>query len=44
LGRTQPANIGAAFRAEDSDAALKAFRDGDWQDPSATLLGLNPES
>lgn len=44
LGRTQPANIGAAFRADDSDAALKAFRDGAWRAPSATMLGLDQES
>jgi alkaline phosphatase D len=44
LGRTQPADIGAAFRAEDPDAALKAFREGAWQDPSATMLGSTQES
>lgn len=44
LGRTQPADIGSAFRAEDPDAALKAFRDGPWQDPSATMLGSAQES
>jgi alkaline phosphatase D len=44
LGRTRPADIGAAFRAEDPDAALKAFRDGPWQDPSATMLGSTQES
>ena len=44
LGRTQPADIGAAFRTEDPDAALKAFRDGAWQDPSATMLGSAQES
>lgn len=44
LGRTQPADINAAFRAQDPDAALKAFRDGAWQDPSATMLGSAQES
>lgn len=44
LGRTQPANIGGAYRAVDPDAALKAFRDGAWQDPSATMLGSAQES
>lgn len=44
LGRTQPADIGAAFRAADPDAALKAFRDGAWQDPTATMLGSTQES
>jgi alkaline phosphatase D len=44
LGRTRPADIGAAFRADDPDAALKAFRDGPWRDPSATMLGSDQES
>ena len=44
LGRTRPADINAAFRAENPDAALKAFRDGAWQDPSATMLGSTQES
>jgi alkaline phosphatase D len=44
LGRTRQADIGAAFHAADPDAALKAFRDGAWQDPSATMLGSSQES
>ena len=44
LARTQQADIGAAFRASDPDAALKAFRDGAWRDPSATMLGSTQES
>jgi alkaline phosphatase D len=44
LGRTRQADIGSAFRAEDPDAALKAFRDGAWRDPSATMLGSAQES
>jgi alkaline phosphatase D len=44
LGRTKQADIGAAFRAENPDAALKAFRDGAWRDPSATMLGSAQES
>ncbi|MCX8477363.1 MAG: alkaline phosphatase D family protein [Sphingomonas sp.] len=44
LGRTRPADIGAAYRAADPDAALKAFRDGAWRDPSATMLGSMQES
>jgi alkaline phosphatase D len=44
LARTRQADIGAAFRAPDPDAALKAFRDGAWQDPSATMLGSTQES
>jgi len=44
LARTRPADIGATFKATDTDAALKAFRDGAWQDPSATMLGSTQES
>lgn len=44
LARTRPADIGAAFRTDNPDAALKAFRDGAWQDPSATMLGSTQES
>jgi alkaline phosphatase D len=44
LARTRPADIGAAFKSDDPDAALKAFRDGVWQDPSATMLGSTQES
>ena len=44
LGRTQQADIDTAFRAPNPDAALKAFRDGPWQDPSATMLGSAQES
>lgn len=43
IGRTRQADIGGAFRAE-SDAALQAFRDGPWSDPSATMLGSTQES
>jgi alkaline phosphatase D len=43
LARTRPADIGAAYRASDPDAALKAFRDGTWQDPAATMLGAEQE-
>lgn len=44
LARTKPADIGAAFKAADPDAALKAFRDGVWRDPSATMMGATQES
>jgi alkaline phosphatase D len=44
LGRTQPADIQSALRAENPDAALAAFRDGAWRDPSATMLGSTQES
>jgi alkaline phosphatase D len=44
LARTKQADIGATFNAADPDAALKAFRDGIWHDPSATMLGSTQES
>ena len=44
LARTKPANIDAVFKAADPDAALKAFRDGVWKDPSATMMGSTQES
>jgi alkaline phosphatase D len=44
LARTKQADIAAAYRAADPDAALKAFRDGLWQDSSATMLGSTQES
>ena len=43
IGRTQPADIKHAFAAG-TEAALEAFRDGPWQDASATMLGLEQES
>jgi alkaline phosphatase D len=44
LARTKQADIAAAYGAPDPDAALKAFRDGVWQDSSATMLGSTQES
>ena len=44
LARTKQADIAAAYHASDPDAALKAFRDGVWQDSSATMLGSTQES
>ncbi|NIJ21557.1 alkaline phosphatase D [Sphingomonas naasensis] len=44
LARTRPADIDAAFKAGNPDAALATFRDGVWQDPSATMLGTTQES
>jgi alkaline phosphatase D len=44
LARTRQADIGAAYKASNPDAALAAFRDGAWQDPSATMLGTTQES
>jgi len=46
LARTRPldAELAAAHRADDPDAALRAFRDGPWCDPTATMLGSEQES
>lgn len=44
LARTKPADLNAAFKAANPDAALSSFRDGVWQDPSATMLGSTQES
>lgn len=44
LARTRPADIDAAFKAADPDTALRAFRDGVWKDPSATMMGSTQES
>jgi len=41
LARTRPAYaaLAEAHAGIDPDAALRAFRDGPWQDPAATMLG-----
>lgn len=46
LARTRPAYpaLAAAHQAPAPDAALRAFRDGGWQDPAATMLGSAQES
>jgi len=46
LARTQPAypELAKAHQASDPDAALRAFRDGAWRDPTATMLGSDQES
>lgn len=46
LARTRPAaaELAAAHQAADPDTALRHFRDGAWQDPSATMLGSEQES
>jgi alkaline phosphatase D len=44
LARTRQADIDTAFHAANPDAALKTFRNGTWQDPSATMLGSTQES
>ncbi|MEO0440796.1 MAG: alkaline phosphatase D family protein [Pseudomonadota bacterium] len=39
-GRSKPAELEAALKGQgDIEAALKAFRDGKWQDPERTMLG-----
>lgn len=39
-GRSEPADLEAALKGQsDIKAALSAFRDGEWQDPSRTMLG-----
>lgn len=43
IGRTRQADIGAAYR-KGTQAALAAFRDGVWQDASATMLGSTQEA
>ncbi|MFK3888924.1 alkaline phosphatase D family protein [Sphingomonas sp. NPDC079357] len=44
LGRTQQPDLDALFRTADPAAALRAFRDGAWQDPGATMMGWQQES
>ena len=44
LARTEQPEIAPLFKQADPDAALKAFRDGPWQDPSATMMGSTQES
>lgn len=46
LARTRPiyAELAEAHEASDPDAALRAFRDGIWRDPTATMLGSTQES
>ena len=39
LARTKQANIAPLFADADPAAALKAFRDGAWMDPAATMMG-----
>jgi alkaline phosphatase D len=46
LARTRPlyAELAEAHKADDPEAALRAFRDGVWRDPAATMLGTAQES
>ena len=43
LARTRELDLEPALRAADPLAALKAFRDGPWMDPAATMLGSAQE-
>ncbi|HSX55361.1 MAG TPA: alkaline phosphatase D family protein [Sphingomonas sp.] len=44
LGRTKPWSSAPFFKEADPVAALKAFRDGAWQDPAATMMGWEQEA
>lgn len=46
LARTRPAyaELAKAHKASNPEAALRAFRDGGWRDPTATMLGSDQES
>ncbi len=43
LARSRPPSISALFKEPDPLAALKAFRDGPWLDPAATMMGSQQE-
>lgn len=43
LARTEQPDIAPLFKQADPAAALKAFRDGAWQDPAATMMGSQQE-
>ena len=44
LARTLQPDIAPLFKQADPAAALKAFRDGAWMDPAATMMGSQQES
>ena len=44
LGRTRQPDIEPLFKQADPAAALKAFRDGAWTDPAATMMGTQQEA
>lgn len=44
LGRTRQPEFAPLFAQADPAAALRAFRDGAWQDPGATMMGSAQES
>ena len=43
LARTEQPDIAPLFKQADPIAALKAFRDGAWADPGATMMGSQQE-
>jgi len=43
LARTEQDDVAPLFKAADPAAALKAFRDGAWMDPGATMMGSQQE-
>ncbi|GAA0307814.1 alkaline phosphatase [Sphingomonas oligophenolica] len=43
LARTKQPDIAPLFKQADPIAALKAFRDGAWADPAATMMGSQQE-
>lgn len=44
LGRTKPYSAASFLMADDPVTALKAFRDGAWQDPAMTMMGWEQEA
>lgn len=44
LARTEQPDIAPLFKTADPIAALKAFRDGAWMDPAATMMGSQQEA
>lgn len=44
LARTEQPDIAPLFKRADPAAALKAFRDGAWMDPGATMMGSQQEN
>ncbi len=43
LARTKQPDIAPLFKSADPQAALKAFHDGAWMDPAATMMGTQQE-
>ena len=43
LARTEQPDVAPLFKAADPAVALKAFHDGAWQDPGATMMGSQQE-